>query len=329
MAIDVVLPRATGYSGWTAVTANVADGARVVQQVVDWVGGTGDKPATGEYIGPSGYVSDIALATNIRGADGSSTGDVTGPSSSTDSALVLFDGSTGKLIKNGPPSAGLASLAGLSTPAIYYLSAADTWTPVTIGANLTFTAGTLSASGGGGGGGSGDVTGPSSATDGAPAVFDGATGKAIKEGAYPVTSVAGKTGAVTLAKGDVGLGNVDNTSDAAKPVSTATQTALDAKANITDTIVSVTTARALADSDSGKVLEVNSASAVTLTAPSTLSAGFNCIVSQVGAGQVTVAAGSGATVNAHGGAKTAGQWAEMAVRVRGSAGAVVVSGGVA
>lgn len=34
---------------------------------------------------------------------------------------------------------------------------------------------------------------------------------------------------VTLAKGDVGLGNVDNTSDANKPVSTAQQTALDGK----------------------------------------------------------------------------------------------------
>jgi hypothetical protein len=45
-----------------------------------------------------------------------------------------------------------------------------------------------------------------------------------------VSSVAGKTGAVTLVKGDVGLGNVDNTSDANKPISTATQTALDGKA---------------------------------------------------------------------------------------------------
>lgn len=36
-----------------------------------------------------------------------------------------------------------------------------------------------------------------------------------------VTSVAGKTGAVALNKGDVGLGNVDNTSDANKPISTA------------------------------------------------------------------------------------------------------------
>jgi hypothetical protein len=45
----------------------------------------------------------------------------------------------------------------------------------------------------------------------------------------PVQSVAGKTGSVALAKGDVGLSSVDNTADADKPVSTATQTALNAK----------------------------------------------------------------------------------------------------
>lgn len=50
--------------------------------------------------------------------------------------------------------------------------------------------------------------------------------------AAPVTSVASKTGAVMLVKADVGLGNVDNTSDANKPVSTAQQTALDGKANV-------------------------------------------------------------------------------------------------
>jgi hypothetical protein len=47
-----------------------------------------------------------------------------------------------------------------------------------------------------------------------------------------VTSVAGRIGAVILTKSDVGLGNVDNTSDAAKPVSTAQQTALNSKANL-------------------------------------------------------------------------------------------------
>lgn len=63
-------------------------------------------------------------------------------------------------------------------------------------------------------------------------------------GAWPVTpldigggdvaSVAGKTGVVTLEKADVGLGSVDNTADTAKPVSTATQAALDLKADAAD-----------------------------------------------------------------------------------------------
>lgn len=53
------------------------------------------------------------------------------------------------------------------------------------------------------------------------------------DGATPmVESVAGKTGVVTLVKDDVGLGNVDNTSDLNKPVSTAQQAALDLKSNV-------------------------------------------------------------------------------------------------
>lgn len=44
-----------------------------------------------------------------------------------------------------------------------------------------------------------------------------------------VTSVAGRTGDIVLAKADVGLPNVDNTPDTAKPVSSAAQTALDLK----------------------------------------------------------------------------------------------------
>lgn len=44
-----------------------------------------------------------------------------------------------------------------------------------------------------------------------------------------VDSVAGKTGVVTLVKADVGLSNVDNTTDSGKPVSIAQQAALDTK----------------------------------------------------------------------------------------------------
>lgn len=46
-----------------------------------------------------------------------------------------------------------------------------------------------------------------------------------------VTSVNTKVGAVVLDKTDIGLGNVDNTSDVNKPISSATQTALNAKEN--------------------------------------------------------------------------------------------------
>lgn len=47
-----------------------------------------------------------------------------------------------------------------------------------------------------------------------------------------VDSVAGKTGAVVLDKNDVGLGNVDNTSDADKPISNAVAVALGGKADV-------------------------------------------------------------------------------------------------
>lgn len=46
-----------------------------------------------------------------------------------------------------------------------------------------------------------------------------------------VSSVAGRTGDVVLTKSDVGLSSVDNTSDLDKPISTATQTAINAKAD--------------------------------------------------------------------------------------------------
>lgn len=53
----------------------------------------------------------------------------------------------------------------------------------------------------------------------------------IEEGAQVniITSVSGRTGDVVLSKIDVGLNDVDNTSDLDKPISTATQSALDLK----------------------------------------------------------------------------------------------------
>jgi hypothetical protein len=50
----------------------------------------------------------------------------------------------------------------------------------------------------------------------------------------PVTSVNGMVGAVVITKADVGLGNVDNTSDLNKPISTATQAALNGKEDVSN-----------------------------------------------------------------------------------------------
>lgn len=52
-----------------------------------------------------------------------------------------------------------------------------------------------------------------------------------------VSSVNGQQGAVVLAKGDIGLPNADNTSDVNKPTSSATQAALDLKADASASIL--------------------------------------------------------------------------------------------
>lgn len=62
----------------------------------------------------------------------------------------------------------------------------------------------------------------------------------------PVTSVSGRGGAVTLTKTDVGLNNVDNISDLAKPISTATQTAINLKAT-TSSLATVATSGSYSD----------------------------------------------------------------------------------
>lgn len=66
----------------------------------------------------------------------------------------------------------------------------------------------------------------------------------------------------------------------------------------------------LAASDTGKVVTLSNASAITLTLPNSLPAGFVCTVVQKGAGQVTFSAAAGATLNnAHTQTKTFGQYA--------------------
>jgi hypothetical protein len=108
----------------------------------------------------------------------------------------------------------------------------------------------------------------------------------------------------TLNKAAVGLGNVDNTSDANKPVSTATQTALDAKTNKLITTNRQTASYTLVLSDADKLVEMNVGSANNLTVPLNSSVAFSTgtqiLLAQYGAGQTTIVATSGVTIRSNG-----------------------------
>lgn len=130
---------------------------------------------------------------------------------------------------------------------------------------------------------------------------------------------------ITLTKASVGLSNVDNTSDLSKPVSTATQTALDLRVPYTGASTTIDcnrqgivnynkainvqtgTTYTLVSADSGRVISLNNAAAITVTIPSGLGAGFNCSFIQKGAGVVTFSTSGTTLVNRLSHNKTAGQ----------------------
>jgi hypothetical protein len=160
-------------------------------------------------------------------------------------------------------------------------------------------------------------------------------------GTVAVSSVNGETGVVVLDAADVGAQPAGDYATAAaltaastddraranhtgtQAISTVTglQAALDAKA--TATIAGNTqtgTAYTLVLSDAGRAVEMNNATANTLTIPPNslvaLPVGTVVEVLQLGAGQTTVAAGSGVTLRAPDGAKLARQYASASLRKR-------------
>jgi len=124
------------------------------------------------------------------------------------------------------------------------------------------------------------------------------------------------TGTVTgVTKTHVGLGNVDNTSDANKPISSATQTALNAKANSLITIDPETASYTLILTNQEQMVEMNVSSANTLTVPANSSVAFpvgtRIHVVQTGSGQTTITPAGGVTVNGTPGLKTRAQWSAV------------------
>jgi hypothetical protein len=176
---------------------------------------------------PTGIVkADVGLA-NVD-----NTSDLNKPvSTATQTALNLKEDTANKGVPSGYASlngAGQVPVSQIPTTIFTYLGAwnATTNTPTLadgIGTNkdqyIVSVPGTQNLG-----------SGPQTFALGDYVIYNGSVWERIPN-TDAVSSVAGKIGVVILDKNDVGLSNVDNTSDANKPVSTAQQTAINLKEN--------------------------------------------------------------------------------------------------
>lgn len=80
-------------------------------------------------------------------------------------------------------------------------------------------------------------------------------------------------------------------------------------------------------SDDGSVITMNNSSANTVTFPAGLGAGFNCLIIQTGAGQTTVAAETGTTINSVDGLKISARYRSASLLAY-AADTAVLSGGL-
>lgn len=296
---------AAGPAGWSPVFAIVSDGSRRVLQLVDWVGGEDTKPTTG-YIGASGIVADIALAIDIRGPVGAtgpsnslSIGTVTqGPAAATITGtspsqvlnLVIPKGDNGADGANGIDGAdGTDGTDGWS-PILAVVS--DSARRVLQIVDWTGGEGTKPPTG---------YVGPSGivALIGDAVDIRGPAGSAgsVAWGDItdkPAVIAAGAT--ATEAKTAVSLQNVDNTSDLDKPISTATQTALDGKVDkvtgkgLSTEDYTTTEKTKLAGIASGATANTGTVTSVALSAPTGLTVGGSPVTSS-GTLTITFAAG--------------------------------------
>lgn len=138
--------------------------------------------------------------------------------------------------------------------------------------------------------------------------------------AVTVDSVAQPTldiASTPIGAADVGLGNVTNTSDANKPVSTAQQAALDLKTDKAYSIVTFTNLTFDA-THVGKLLNCTNSSAATLSIPTNANAaiavGSTVDVYVSGTGQLTIGWQAGVTLRSRSGAgKSNGQYAMLSL----------------
>ena len=299
------------------------------------------------------------------GGGGGGSGDVTGPVSSVLNRIVTFADTSGKNIKDSGVTiadfaaashthddryytetevdgfittinGSIATKAPIASPTFTGTPAAPT---ATSGTNTTQLATTAFV-----------ATAIANLINSAPGVLDtldeiaAALGDDPNFAATIATSLALKaplasptfTGTVSgITKTMVGLGNVDNTSDLGKPISTATQSALDAKQTsidnltttvstksaITRTIYTRTSNTTTSLQEAGNIVEMNVNSANTYTiAPNgtiTHAVGTQIEIVQIGSGQTALVAGAGVTILSYNGnLKIAGQYAAVTIYQR-------------
>jgi len=249
-----------GIDGWSPVLALVPDGERRVLQVADWVGGEGAKPTTGDYVGAAGLTSTIGEAIDIRGPSGSGTGDVTTSGSVESDRIAVYADATGDSIKDGgiaisdlatavqggkadtavqPGDLGTAAAKDVGTSAgnvpeldgsgkldtsvIPAVAITDVFVVANQAAMLTLVAekGDIAIRT--------DINKSFALQTNSPTTL--ADWKELLTPTDAILSVAGLTGtisasalktALALVKADVGLGNVDNTSNATERAAAAT-----------------------------------------------------------------------------------------------------------
>lgn len=210
----------SGPDGWSPVLAVVSDSNRRVFQVTDWVGGETTKPTTGQYVGSTGFVSDIALAVDIRGPQGITGNDgntgpanalsigtvtsgatadatITGTSPTQTLNLVLPKGDQGLPGTNGVDGSAATITVGTVTTGAPGSSATVTNVGTTSAAVFDF-----SIPRGADGSGSGDVIGSASSTTNNVALFADTSGKLLKDGGTLGTAAfSASTAFATAAQG--------------------------------------------------------------------------------------------------------------------------------
>jgi hypothetical protein len=120
-----------------------------------------------------------------------------------------------------------------------------------------------------------------------------------------------------VTKSMVGLANVDNTSDANKPVSTATQIALDTKINRIIETNPQPASYSIVASDAFKLIEMSGGGTLTIVDSLSFLVGTTIEVLQTTDSQVTIE-GSGFTPNSTPGLKLRARWSSATLLKRGT-----------